>query len=223
MYEILEKLYTEKYLNNPSYNDWEKLTLNDVTCKFATGLNPRKNFVLGHGNNYYVTIKNMYNNQVILDDRCDRVDDEAFIKINKRSDLRAGDLLFSGIGTIGRTYLIIKQPKNWNISESVFTIRPNDKISSEFLYLLLLSKNMQSYAVSKASGSVQKGIRMADLKLYRLNVPDKEWMSEFTNNISSIINKIYENFDENKRLLELRDTLLPKLMNGEIDLDNIEI
>ena len=82
---------------------------------------------------------------------------------------------------------------------------------------------MQNYAISKASGSVQKGIRMADLKLYKLRVQDIKWMNNFTNTISPMINKIYENFDENIKLEQLRDTLLPKLMNGEIDLDNIEI
>ena len=223
LYEILNKLYKQKYLNCELYDEWEQLTLDDVTSKFATGLNPRKNFVLGHGNNFYVTIKNMPNNQVVLDDKCDKVDDEAIKKINKRSDLRVGDLLFSGIGTIGRTYLIKEQPTNWNISESVFTIRANERVSPEFLYLLLLSTDMQNYAISKASGSVQKGIRMADLKLYKLRVPDQKWMTDFTNVISPMINKIYENIAENNDLTQLRDTLLPKLMNGEIDLDKIEI
>ena len=144
--------------------EWITTTLDDLTDKFATGLNPRKNFVLGHGTNYYVTIKNMLNNRIYLNNKCDKVDDEALIKINNRSDLKPGDLLFSGIGTIGRTYLIDKPATNWNISESVFTIRPSSAISSEFLFLLLLSNEMQDYAISNSSGSVQKGIRMADLK-----------------------------------------------------------
>ena len=223
LYEMLKDIYKELYLNNSSYKNWKSMTLDDVTSKFATGLNPRKNFVLGQGNNYYVTIKNMQNNQVVLDSKCDRVDDEALVKINKRSDLKVGDLLFSGIGTIGRTYLIKNKPTNWNVSESVFTIRPNNKISSEFLYLLLLDSDMQNYAVSKASGSVQKGIRMADLKLYKLNVPEKEWMEAFTNTVRPLIDKIYLNYEMNDKLCKLRDALLPKLMNDEIDLDNIEI
>lgn len=223
LYNILKQIYKKLYLNNFNYDKWQRLTLNDVTSKFATGLNPRKNFVLGHGNNYYVTIKNMSNNQVILNDKCDKIDDEALIKINKRSDLQSGDLLFSGIGTIGRTYLIKKKPTNWNISESVFTIRPNKRVSSEFLYLLLLDDDMQNYALTKASGSVQKGIRMTDLKLYKLNVPSNEWMMDFTNKVSPLIDKIYLNFAENNSLKLLRDTLLPRLMNGEIDLDKIKI
>ena len=223
LYKLLDNLFKEKYYNNENYNLWEEVTLNDITSKFATGLNPRKNFVLGHGNNYYVTIKNMQNNDVILNEKCDKVDDQAIIKINKRSDLQIGDLLFSGIGTIGRVYLIKDNPYNWNISESIFTIRANKKCSSEFLYLLLLNKNMQNYAVNKASGSVQKGIRMADLKQFNVKLPTYKEMQEFTAEIKPIINKIYNKSGQNRKLEKLRDTLLPKLMNGEIDLDKIEI
>ncbi|HHX66633.1 MAG TPA: hypothetical protein GX708_01070 [Gallicola sp.] len=223
MQELLEKLYLRYYLQNEKYQRWDIITLGESTSKFATGLNPRKNFVLGEGNNYYVTIKNMQNNQVILNDKCDKVTDEAIIKINKRSDLKTGDLLFSGIGTIGRVFLIKDTPSNWNISESVFTLRPNHLISSEFLYLMLLDNDMQNYSVSLASGSVQKGIRMADLKRYTFRLPDESFMNDFTNIIKPIIERIHKNNVNNNNLVELRDTLLPKLMNGEIDLENIEI
>ena len=223
LYKILDNIFKEKYLNNERYNLWEEVTLDDITSKFATGLNPRKNFVLGHGSNYYVTIKNMQNNDVILNDKCDKVDDEAILKINKRSDLKVGDLLFSGIGTIGRVYLIKDVPYNWNISESIFTIRPNEKCSSEFLYLLLLNKNMQNYAVNKASGSVQKGIRMADLKQFKVKLPTYNEMQSFTDVIKPIIDRIYNKTKQNEKLELIRETLLPKLMNGEIDLDKIEI
>ena len=223
LYEILDNIFKEKYLNNERYNSWEEVTLDDITSKFATGLNPRKNFVLGHGSNYYVTIKNMQNNNVILNDKCDKIDDEAILKINRRSDLKVGDLLFSGIGTIGRVYLIKDVPYNWNISESIFTIRPNEKCSSEFLYLLLLNKNMQNYAVNKASGSVQKGIRMADLKQFKVKLPTNNEMQDFTDIIKPIIDRIYNKTKQNEKLEIIRNTLLPKLMNGEIDLDKIEV
>ena len=81
-----------------------------------------------------ITIKNMKDNNIYLDDKCDRIDDEALIKINKRSDLQKGDILFSGIGTMGRVYLIGIPTDNWNVSESVFTMRANDNISKEMLY-----------------------------------------------------------------------------------------
>ena len=222
--ELLDLMYKNDYLDEVvNHKDWIEVTMDDITSKFATGLNPRKNFVLGHGENYYVTIKNMNNNRVYLDSKCDMVDDDALVKINKRSDLQVGDLLFSGIGTIGRVHLIDEPPTNWNISESIFTMRPSKVVTSEFLYLLFLSYDMQDYALSLASGSVQKGIRMADLKRYKLYLPSKEDMDRLTSTWKPLIDQIKKFERENDELAILRDTLLRKLMSGELDVSNLDI
>ena len=194
---------------------WKVVTLDDLTSKFGTGLNPRKNFVLGHGNNYYVTIKNMGNNRIYLNDRCDKVDDEALAKINKRSKLQKGDLLFSGIGTIGRVAMVVDDPINWNTSESVFNMHPIDTVSSEFIYLLLLSDKFQQYVQQNAQGGVQQGIRMASLKAFQFPIPND--LNLFDNLVKPIISKVKSNDKENDTLSLLRDTLLPRLMSGELE------
>ena len=227
--EAAQRLYKEWFvdLRFPGYEDsvivdgvpegWNIVCLNDVLSKITTGLNPRKNFVLGNGKNYYVTIKNMGNNTIYLDDKCDKVDDEALEKINKRSDLQTGDILFSGIGTMGRVYLISIPTDNWNVSESVFTMRANERVSKEFLYLLLLSRDVQSYCDSNAHGVAQRGIRMADLKAYKFSLPEEGILDAFT----SLVKPIIENVQVlNKQIVlytEARDRLLPKLMSGEIE------
>lgn len=198
--------------------DWREVSLNEMTSKFGTGLNPRKNFKLGEGENYYVTIKNMGNNRIYLDDRCDKVTDEAIEKINKRSKLQAGDLLFSGIGTIGRVALVTETPQNWNTSESIFNMHPADTYSSEFLYVLLLSDLFQRYVKVFAQGGVQQGIRMASLKDFKIALPDTELRNKFDELITPIISRIKSIDKENDRLATLRDTLLPKLMRGDIAL-----
>jgi len=196
---------------------WKVFSLDELTSKFTTGLNPRKNFVLGKGHNYYVTIKNMGNQQVYLDDSCDKVDDDAIKIINKRSDLREGDLLFSGIGTIGRVYLIDENPTNWNISESIFTLRSSSElISSETLYLILLSNQLQGYAQQLASGSVQRGVRMRDLKSYNIPLPVNGLERKFSELIKPLIKMQKSLIKENEKIASIRDTLLPKLMSGEI-------
>ena len=226
--EAAQRLYKEWFidLHFPGHENtniidgvpegWEKKTIDDVTCKITTGLNPRKNFVLGKGSNYYVTIKNMADNTLFLDDRCDRVDNEALEKINKRSDLKIGDILFSGIGTIGRVALVYIPTNNWNVSESVFTLRANDIVTKEFLYLMLLSPDMQNYCQSNAHGAAQKGIRMADLKAYSFNLPPFGVIQKFTNLVTPTIKKVSSIRNQIRLLTEARDRLLPKLMNGEI-------
>ena len=209
--------YEDVEFENGFPKDWEKVKLDDVLNKIATGLNPRKNFVLGEGENFYVTIKNMADNTVCLDNKCDKVNDDAIIKINKRSDLKIGDLLFSGIGTIGRVCLIDIPTNNWNISESVFTMRANKKISSEFLFMLLLSQDVQNYCQSKANGSAQKGIRMGDLRKYTFLLPTKNVINDFTNQISPILRNVSLLRNENNNLIQQRDLLLPRLMSGKLE------
>ena len=196
---------------------WRKAHLSDIIEKITTGLNPRKNFVLGQGNNYYVTIKNMGNNTIYLDDKCDRITDDALEKINKRSDLRIGDLLFSGIGTMGRVYLVSIPTNNWNVSESVFTMRANNTVSKEYLYMLLLSSDMQHYCDCNAHGAAQRGIRMADLKAYPFILPKSEILTNFTAIISPFIEKTQALQKQITKLNEARDRLLPKLMSGELE------
>ena len=74
-----------------------------------------------------------------------------------------------------------------------------------------------------SSKAAQPGLNQAELKSIEINICNKEDIINFENNIKPIMEKIALNSLENKKLSELRDTLLPKLMNGEIDLDNIEI
>ena len=171
--------------------------LKDIVSQISTGLNPRKNFKLGEGDNYYVTIKNFENGVLSLDDKCDKVNDEAIQKINKRSKLEKGDILFSSIGRIGSTYLIERTPKNWNISESVFSIRASQKITSEILYIILSSKQVYEYVNSNASGSAQQGIRISSLLECPIVMPDgkeldllKIYFKNIFDNISNINRKL---------------------------------
>jgi len=228
--EAAQRLYKEWFVNLhfPGYEDmqivdgvpegWKIVSLDDVISKITTGLNPRKNFVLGKGNNFYVTIKNMGDNNIYLDDKCDKIDNEALEKINKRSDLRTGDILFSGIGTMGRVYLISIPTNNWNVSESVFTMRANERITNEYLYMVLLSDDMKSYCDQNAHGVAQRGIRMADLRAYKLLLPDDNILKKYTYISKPLIQKVQALQKQCKELTEARDRLLPKLMSGEIEL-----
>lgn len=224
--KMARELYRERFVN---FQHWggvcpkgiQRATLGDLVSRISTGLNPRKNFILGRGNNFYVTIKNMVNNTVLLDTKCDRVDDEALVRINRRSDLRAGDLLFSSIGTIGRVALVHEHPYNWNTSESVFNLRPSARISSEYLYFVLVSDSTQAYAESHALGVAQRGIRMADLKQCPVLLPDAIMVSEFTRLVRPLLSGQHKLRQLIDNLARQRDRLLPRLMSGKIDVEKL--
>jgi len=203
---------------------WEVCQLSKITSRIGTGLNPRKNFVLGNGNNYYVTIKNIDYGKVVLDDRCDNVDDEALRIIDRRSDLQIGDILFTSIEPVGKTYLLQEKPVNWNINESVFTIRPNyEFVTSEYLYFLLSSDTIKVFTEKSSAGSTFKGIRIGVLNTFLSALPDEQTISKFSEITKPILKKIDSLQKESQTLTELRDWLLPMLMNGQIQIQNSEI
>tara|TARA_X000000368_G_scaffold319516_1_gene256711 strand:- start:386 stop:1678 length:1293 start_codon:yes stop_codon:yes gene_type:complete len=211
------KMIYEKELNREIPKDWVKCKLGDVIKKIGTGLNPRNNFKLGGGNNYYITIKNIEQGKVILDDNCDRIDDSALEIINKRSDLNKGDILYTSIQPVGTTYFVQEAPCNWNINESVFTIRPDcEKVSSEFLYCFLSGDYIKAYTDNASAGSVHKGIRHESLKDCKFILPPKDIIKKFTKNVTELLSKQYLIEKENRELIRLRDWLLPMLMNGQV-------
>jgi len=202
------------------YN-WEVKKLSSCLKHINTGLNPRDNFVLGNGNIKYITVKNLTTDGTIDFSGCDLIDENARIIVHERSKISKGDILFASISPLGRCYIIQEQPEKWDINESVFSIRPDQKIiTSEYLYCYLTSEWFMKKAEKEATGSIFAGIRMAALNSMAITVPDEKVLKRF----SSILKPIFEQkdklFNEIQHLTKLRDELLPLLMNGQVTLNS---
>ncbi|EJU0895955.1 restriction endonuclease subunit S [Escherichia coli] len=152
--------------------EWKML--GEVIHSLKTGLNPRQNFSLNtlDAQGYYVTVREIQNGKVVFLDKTDRVNDRALKIINGRSNLEAGDILFSGTGTVGRIAVIEENPINWNIKEGVYTIKPiKEKIAPRFLsYLLQSSKIVKDYS-KKIVGNPVISLPMGDLKKLLIPIP----------------------------------------------------
>lgn len=85
--------------------------------------------------------------------------------------------------------------------------------SVESLYLLFLNTPVKSIV----TGAVQAKISQSNLKAIQIIVPPQEVLDKFNELIQPYFSMIRQKGEENKRLENLRDTLLPKLMNGEIE------
>lgn len=193
---------------------WSDCVLSDYIGRITNGLNPRKNFVLGSGNNYYVTIRSLVGTTIDWNN-CDRCDDEALSKINSRSQLQIGDIIFSAIGTIGRTYYILEEPTNWNISETSFTLRAKENVPNDFFYGMLRSNEIQIKADKAAMGSTLRCLVMDSLcSLQYIEIPSY-MMKLFAAKVSPLYRQIHRNNKEIEALTKQRDELLPLLMNGQ--------
>ena len=148
----------------------------DEIVQFArTGLNPRKNFQLGNGSNKYITIKNIHNNTLVVDENTDVVDDDAIKLIHKRSQIKKGDILFCSIGRMGDMYIIEDDPVGWDINESVFAFTLDTNIiRQKYFYYIFKNQNTLDYLGKNSSGSTFKSIKMNQLKKMAFNLPSLE-------------------------------------------------
>ena len=154
-----------------------KIPLDEVILSLNTGLNPRQFFKLNtdDATNYYVTIRELQNNRVVFSEKTDRINDRAMKLCNNRSNLEKGDVLFSGTGTIGETALVSETPKNWNIKEGVYAIKPDkEKMDSSFLMYLLHTEKIRAAFFAKAAGGTVKSVPMGELKKILIPVPPLE-------------------------------------------------
>ena len=195
---------------------WEVKKLGDCLEHINTGLNPRDNFKLGNGNIKYVTVKNIAMDGSIDFSGCDYVNEEARKMIHARSKISKGDILFASISPLGRCFILHEEPKDWDINESVFSIRPRSIINSEYLYEYFRSEWFIKKSEKVATGSIFSGIRIQVLTSLPILIPDKSIIGDFSTKLANLLCQKEKFSQENMILTNLRNQLLPLLMNGQV-------
>lgn len=129
-------------------------------------------------------------------------------------------LVLEGIGTCA----IIKSRRNEAIFESnLFRIRPNEaKVYSNLLFQYFRSSKGRNEVRKIARQTSAVSITSTDLANIRIALPSIEIQQIPNANIEMYISKIVNNITENQTLTKLRDTLLPKLISGEVRVNDIE-
>ena len=105
------------------------------------------------------------------------------------------------------------------VNNHAHIITGKEGFSVEELYLFFSLTNIKSIV----TGAVQQKVSQQNLKKVPAIIPSKETLSAFDDLIQPIFAQIRNLRDENAHLADLRDTLLPRLMSGELDVSNIEI
>jgi type I restriction enzyme S subunit len=145
----------------------------------------------------------------------------------KNSIVYRGDVIFTHAGNIGQVSAIPHTSKyeKYILSQRQFYLRPNPEIISEY-YLTLYFKSgdgqfrLLSHASSTGVPSISQPV--TNLRRMQILVPEKKIMSEFHKIIDSLYGLVGHNNLEIENLLEFRDSLLPRLMSGEIKVNAAE-
>ena len=103
-------------------------------------------------------------------------------------------------------------------NQSVVGIIQSEKASNEFIYLNI--KNNIMRLISAQTGGAQQHINKEDVNAFKIIYPGQELMSEFTSVVLEQFNQIGNLMTQNIVLSEMRDSLLPRLISGELQLPN---
>ncbi|MEZ9679582.1 restriction endonuclease subunit S [Vibrio splendidus] len=110
------------------------------------------------------------------------------------------------------------------LNQHIFKVVPKSDLSRD--YVLCLLKYMRPVFAEIARDKQTTGlghVTVKDLKRLTVAVPSEELLIKFNEKVSAIIAHNFSLVKENQTLEKLRDTLLPKLLSGEIDLENVQV
>ena len=138
-----------------------------------------------------------------------------FYNSMKRGRIQDYDVLIYKVGAyIGKKAMFGKgYPfEKATINEHVFILRGNNKVNQFFLYFLLNQQDLEQLN----SNSVQPGLTQEAMKSFEIIIPSFALISRFGELTKPLVDKIFSNAKQIRTLEKLRDTILPKLMNGEV-------
>lgn len=171
----------------------------------------------------YIRVRNL-NNMIFasLSSNYEYVDDETQKSI-ARYITSAGDVLVSIVGTIGLTAIVDDTLDNANLTENCVKLTNLKGITPEYLLLFLRSK-IGVESINKGTvGAVQLKLPIKNIQSIPVPLLMSVEMQALSDILSIMFNRISSNIIETKRLSELRDVLLPKLMSGELDVSDIDL
>lgn len=140
---------------------------------------------------------------------------EGLYGFTDKAKIHEESVTVSARGTIG--FVCLRHIPYVPIVRLVTLIPKKEFISAKYLYLWLKQLHITG------TGTTQQQLTVPDFQKTEILIPSQEIVTLFTTTVEPIFEKIWANQSENEKLSSLRDTLLPKLMSGELDVSDIDL
>ena len=140
-----------------------------------------------------------------------------------KSTLFGGEIIISNVGDVGSVFLCPKLDGPMTLGNNIIMLRPEDEHLRYYLYIWF--KHLQGQAIIQGikGGSAQPKFNKTDFKNTSILLPPAELLTLFHEVVAPMFELISQNQAEIKRLSNIRDALLPKLMSGELDVSDIDL
>ena len=198
-----ETLFKDRFLNTDSLPaGWKIQTLGDVSDMTAGGDKPK-------------TISDSKTDDCQYPIYSNGISNEGLYGFTNDYKISEESVTVSARGTIG--YVCLRHIPFTPIVRLVTLIPHRNILSAKYLYLWLKSIPIHG------TGTTQQQLTVPDFRKTEIMIPTEESMSLFTETINPLFQQIWANQEQNTYLANLRDTLLPKLMSGELDVSELDL
>lgn len=150
------------------------------------------------------------------------VDQHSYEFLSK-STLYGGEIIISNVGDVGSVFLCPKLDGRMTLGNNIIMLRPEDDHLRYYLYIWFKYLQGQALIQGIKGGSAQPKFNKTDFKNTSVLIPPKDILTRFHETVAPMFEIISERQNETARLANLRDTLLPQLMSGEIDVSSLDL
>ncbi len=207
-----ETLFRQWFVEDAK-EEWECYKLKDLVkhVKPGTNFQPKR---IEYGIPF-LNVRNLNNGFIDLSDTT-KISKEEYQRVHKNWEPEENDILISRIGTLGIVAVIQGSDLPVAVHYNMINLKAKT-ISYQFLYFLLKSQLFKEKYFSNVRQSVQEYVTIEDTENVEISLPiGTDLFKEHEIAFNELFNKIKSNQTQIRTLTALRDTLLPKLMSGEI-------
>ena len=210
---LAETLFRQTFIEE-AQEDWEEVELQEIANIGIGRTPPRKEFhwfSKAEGDWKWLSIKDMADGDVFALDTAERLTPEAVERFNIPV-IPKDTVVLSFKMTVGRVAISTEAMLS-NEAIAHFKLPVDASITREFLFLFLKS---YQYDQLGSTSSIVTAINSRMIKELAVALPPHQIMTAFQEPVEAVFNKILDNQKQIQTLEKLRDTLLPKLMSGEV-------
>ena len=211
--ELINNLYKESFSNIEEYKQADEIA--NITIGKTPPRSNRECFTYNEDDIKWLSISDLGKCGIYAWNTSEKLTENAVNKYNVKV-IPENTIVLSFKLTIGRIAITANKMAT-NEAIAHFNLLDNDMIYYLYSYL----KNFD-YSKLGNTSSIATAVNSKIIKAMPIGIPNKHSVLEFNNTVRPLFEKIKLNEEQNMTLTQLRDNLLPKLMNGEIDLDKIE-
>ena len=200
---------------------WEVKPLSDVCSRITDGSHwSPKTVDQGYP---MASVKDMHNWGFHIE-QCRKISPEDYENLVKNHCKPfKNDVLIAKDGSYLKHIFVIEKELDMVILSSIALLRPNEKIISHILSLYLLEPSIKSRMAGYVSGVAIPRIILKDFRKFLIVVPPIDFQKKFFSLAEPMIINSYRLINKNDNLRQTRDLLLPRLISGEIDVENLNI